>query len=480
MNGSTSINLSCVDFLAFVLYFNSLCEKDKPSLQVSISSFDSFVKSKGENLTVAFKNSRDTVIAEVKLKFTLETFTTAEGKMLKDARRSLFDTLHLLFAVNDENDLSAEKSNDILLSKSTILQAFIAQVLFNKIQYKSFLISFQKYEKHSSTKLQNPLDNNDLIDTFILVEKDRFIFPYSKEVPPSHNSNVRPFKREGGIFSGIPFANCVESSVYHFLNCLFWNPLTKKYEFPVKQKSVAEVNFPAEKELLTADEQTADESTVERKSSDKIEYSIPIQIVNFFSSKNEMKGNLSGSEWEQWHEIVENLDNGYLIKNYEPESIELFFQVAYAREEVGCCNELYTGFLNFFVLLATIFDKKELLKGIENSCFDIDGNLLKKPNADQFKTFVQKFILTITNLKSGDFEIAVPKLIIELVGKGKKPELMGVLRITRWCEENKVKFSLVTSSRHSFVGIDEAPELSLETVPKAKHLLDYFSNCSKS
>ena len=135
---------SSIDFLAFVLYFNSLTEKDKRSFQIDISSFNEFSKGqgKGENFTVTVvkknvstavigKNQDSTANVEGSLKFTLQTSKKAERKILKDARRSLFDTLYLLFDKRATTHLSENKKEGIdnLLTKSTIIQAFIAQVL---------------------------------------------------------------------------------------------------------------------------------------------------------------------------------------------------------------------------------------------------------------------------------------------------------------------------------------------------------------
>ena len=99
----------------------------------------------------------------------------------------------------------------------------------------------------------------------------------------------------------------------------------------------------------------------------------------------------------------------------------------------GHLNELYPGFLNFFVVLATILDKKDLLKGISKSCLDEKGILLKTPNQEEFEEFVKKFILGITNLTENDFEISVSDLKIERVEN--KPELMGSLMVTRKFEK---------------------------------------------
>ena len=36
------------------------------------------------------------------------------------------------------------------------------------------------------------------------------------------------------------FSNCNEMTVYHFLNCIFWNQLKKWYEVPDQNKSSIE------------------------------------------------------------------------------------------------------------------------------------------------------------------------------------------------------------------------------------------------
>ena len=43
--------------------------------------------------------------------------------------------------------------------------------------------------------------------------------------------------------------------------------------------------------------------------------------------------------------------------------IKYSLSVTYTENKDGHLNELKSGFLNFFVVLATILDKKELLRG---------------------------------------------------------------------------------------------------------------------
>ena len=392
VNGSTTEITSSIDFLAFVLYFNSLTEEDKRSVQIDISLFEEFSKGKesGENFTVTVvkenvsnavieKNQDSTVNVKGSSKFTLKTPKKAERRILKDARRSLFDTLYLLFDKRDTTDSSENKKEGIdnLLTKSTIIQAFIAQVMQTEAQYKSFLKSIKKFEDHFQMKIkENFVDKKDsfgndkLIDTLFKVEEAFLPFPYSKNRQPSQNSNIQLYNSSTGKFFGGRFPNCVESSLYHFLNCLFWNPMKREYEFPAKQKNSD----------ITAS--SSEEFTIEK------EFSIPIEIVNFYTLTGKMRSNLSDEEWKPWHEIVEDLPNGFLLSEYndvEPyaEFDKLFTYPTYARNPKGHHNELTPGYLSIFVVLATILDKKYLLKGISKSCLDENGILLEIPNPEE-------------------------------------------------------------------------------------------------
>ena len=130
-----------------------------------------------------------------------------------------------------------------------------------------------------------------------------------------------------------------------------------------------------------------------------------------------------------------------------------------------------TGFLNFFVLLATILDKKELLKGISKSCFDGNGELLGKPDVIVFERFVKGFIRCITNLAENDFEIFVSNLRIERIKN--KPELMGTIIVTRKFEKKVVEFHLDTKDNHTGVRIKETPVLKFEELTETGELIDF-------
>ena len=84
------------------------------------------------------------------------------------------------------------------------------------------------------------------------------------------------------------------------------------------------------------------------------------------------------------------LTGEYELKESYAEIDRIFTHIASARNPEVNHNEFYAQFRNFFVVLATILDKKELLKGISKSCLDEKGKLLKTPNKDKFEEFVKK------------------------------------------------------------------------------------------
>ena len=478
VNGGATKMTSSIDFLAFVLYFNSLTEEDKQCLDIAIMSFEKIVLTQGNRFTVTVKKVGDTAInkkrtgnsaakAEENLLFQLSMHRNLKSCILKLSKKSLFDTLYLLFDKREAMCTSENKLEGIdnVLTKSTIIQAFIAQLLQTEDQYKSFLTSFQKFEDHFQTEMEdNFVYNNQLINTLIKVEETSLPFPYSKNRQPSQNTDIQYYNRKDGKFFGVKFPNCVESSFYHFLNCLFWNPLERKYEFPAKQRNLDTTASPAE------------DFTTEKESSVRNEFAIPSKIVNFFSRTGKMRSNLSDDEWKPWHQIVEDLPNGCLIGEYEnqksyDESDKIFTHVTYLENPERHLNGVNTGFLNFFVVLATILERKDLLKGISKSCLDGNGELLGKPDVIVFERFVKGFIRCITNLAENDFEIFVSNLRIERIKN--KPELMGTIIVTRKFEKKVVEFHLDTKDNHTGVRIKETPVLKFEELTETGELIDF-------
>ena len=414
---------------------------------------------KDENAAKQKKIPKDSAAkVEEGLIFKLNMYKGIDKDILIASKKTLFDTLYLLFDKKGTAQTSENKKEgiDSLLTKSTIIQAFIAQILQTEKQYESFLLSFKKFEDHFKMKMEdNFVDNSKLIETIDRVEEASLPFPYSKNRQPSQNSNIQYFKRitaTAGEFFGEGFPNCVESFLYHFLNSLFWNPIKREYEFPAKQKNSNSNASPAEK------------------------FAIPNQIVNFYNLKNKMRSNLSDDEWKAWHEIVEDLPDGFLLCKYEDkksyvESDQIFTSATYKKNKDGHLNELKSGFLNIFVVLATILDKKELLKGISKSCLDEKGKLLETPNKDEFKKFVKKFILGITNLTEDDFEISVSNLRIERVGN--KPELMGSIMVIRKFKKKVVEFHLDTCDGHSCVRVEKSPVLKFMERTESGEYIDF-------
>ena len=405
--------------------------------------------------------------AEESLLFELSMHRNLKDDVLKLSKKSLFDTVYLLFDKRDTAESSENKNEGIdnLLTKSTIIQAFIAQILQTEDQYKSFLTSFKKFENHFSTEIKNDFAdkidssvNDQLIKTLLKVEKASLPFPYSTNRHPSHNTNIQYFDSKNGKFFGVNFSNCVEYSVYHFLNCLFWNPMKRKYEFPIKQKNTDATASPTD------------------KSSVGTEFAIPSKIVDFYRLTGKMRSNLSDIELKPWHEIVEDLPNGWFFSEYENQksyakSDKIFTHVTYILNPEGHLNGLNTGFLNFFVVIATIFDKKDLLKGISKSCLDKEGKLLEMPNVSEFAKFVKEFIVGITNLTENDFQISVLDLRIELVEN--KPELMGTIIVKRVFGKKLVEFHLDTKDSHTGVRIKQIPVLKFVERTESGEYIDF-------
>ena len=60
VKGSTKEMTSSIDFLAFVLYYNSLTKEDKKSFDIVISSFEEIFKVAGKKFTVTVKKVQGT------------------------------------------------------------------------------------------------------------------------------------------------------------------------------------------------------------------------------------------------------------------------------------------------------------------------------------------------------------------------------------------------------------------------------------
>ena len=189
-----------------------------------------------------------------------------------------------------------------------------------------------------------------------------------------------------------------------------------------------------------------------------------------------------------WHRIVEGRKDGCFIEEYAAqesyrESDKPFTRIFYARKPDNCLNELDTGFLNFFVILATFFDKKHLLNGISTSCLDEKGSVLENPNKENFEKFVTTFIAGITNTENKDIKISIDELDSVWI-ENKKPELIGKITVTRNLNGKNFKFCLDIHG-HSCVRMVEAPLLRFENfherISESQTLVDnnrdnYYSN----
>ena len=414
---------SGIRFLAFTLYYNSLTKEQKENIKVSYTQLSELSK-RHKYLVVK--------VGSTEFKFKLETVS---GKFFDIAKKSIFDTLHLLF------DPKYGDSSDVLLNKSLIIQAFIVQLLENESQYERFMSSFKEFQTEFKFNVENFEDHQELLAAFTEVIKASHSFPYSLIAQPSQVTTVSPYCRKEHKFFKGSFPNCVESAIYHFLNCLFWNPIDMAYHFSP--------NIDAKND-----------------------------VVEFFSSVNEMKGNLKRDQWQNWHRLVEDLENGYLCYNYQDDY--LFTKVSYVKEfQVGgntCLNELDPGFINLFKVLAVLFGVEDFQEQMRQ-CFTIDNGAVKLSEYN-FKKFVEKFLNGIV-AKDAQINISCSDLKIEYSTMNKKPDVTGKITVKRTFGSKSVTFSFVATRGHSHVKINQMIQPKVEFL-FSKSIVDQFATFTDS
>ena len=72
-----------------------------------------------------------------------------------------------------------------------------------------------------------------------------------------------------------------------------------------------------------------------------------------------MMGNLNHEQLQEFHRLIEDLPNGYVVDNFTENYP--FTKIAYVVERIGYRNELFTGLVNFFLVLAMLFKEETFL-----------------------------------------------------------------------------------------------------------------------
>lgn len=223
--------------------------------------------------------------------------------------------------------LDSNKSIDNIKElKIILIHSYIIKVLDRYEDYLIYLSKLVHLLKDIRTK--NDININTTSDSNIIPEyttesemnefknlyKDTISsFPYSKYNLPEANIILGAYNRKSDSFSNhILFSDCVDITILHLCNCIFWDKSTKSYNL----------------EYLKLDENA------------------PLSI--FYNKYGNNMFPLTREKRNDWSKVVQDLDNNLFQCNstYNPHIVE------YIKND--CRNELQLGIINTMSILVRI------------------------------------------------------------------------------------------------------------------------------
>ena len=338
--------------------------------------------------------------------------------------------------------VNVDATNDIL-SSNLIIKSFIAHYL-NGSDLGQFYGHYREIVDFFGKKIELDQDKFKIekIEKNLRLICSSFQFPYEKscELPYALvpiDKQIQPHLKKP-----LGYWNCVENSLYHFINCILWDGDNDRYM--------------------------------------KIKSKIPCVIENIFSGK--MRSTPDKDTLELWHKIIEDLPSGYncdqkleykkMIFSYN-ESIERIFyvqKVNLIENDQKCIYnfEIETGFINFIKVFEVITNKQgiliealksALLKDKSDNVVDIDFSMLEK-------CFHYIIELLIGSENSQNYKVQLKNAYYSCL-YGRK-DIYGELwiRIKYPKKGAEVEFMLSQEPGHAFVAVTmiDEPTTSMENL----------------
>lgn len=349
-----------------------------------------------------------------------------------------------------------------------------------RILFKSYICSYIESENEinifysylkSIINYFNITSNNTFIEDKIFmdivstIEKDMQLGIKSLPYPEGVLNYLRiPLYDQNSICSVNPiFDTCVESSMWDICNCLYYNPVTNRYDTLMIENEGSEPQL--------------------------------VPISKIFNGK--IRGSSTADELRELFEIVEDLKPAYLIKDHVPDEIEnnyytdpfeKIFYVQYFPKtedisEETVYFELNSGLINILQVLNRITGNKsgKIIEEIKQDLILDDWEPKDEFFSKKLPVHLKKFFTGIVGKNAADNKQYIKEIRVECIKseysrlRGNKFDIYGEFKITKVYENNFFEagsFSLIIEKGHTKVCITK---MQIET-DKNKQLYKSINN----
>ncbi|RNA18472.1 hypothetical protein BpHYR1_052158 [Brachionus plicatilis] len=349
---------------------------------------------------------------------------------MTDKYESVIETLNTLLNV----DVNTDVVKSDLLIKSYIALYLKASDLTQLYSYYQEIFDFfgtKCSHKESYSSVKHCLG----------IISQAFYFPYQKslELPyayvPIDKQIQEHLKQPKGYW------NCVENSLYHFLNCLLWDGDNNRYI--------------------------------------KINSKTPCKIDMIFTGS--MRGTPDKITLEFWHKLIEDLPSGRHIDQIKDgkklfisydETIERIFYVQ--QETLGANNgrsynfEIETGFINFIKVIEVLSDKQGILvQALQPALVkDENGQVVDMDLCVLEKCLHQIIQLLVGPENAQNYQVSIKKADFKC--EHARKDVYGELWVRRKYPKKgaEVEFMLSQESGHAYVMVNmiNRPDISVDNL----------------